>query len=415
MRLDDDDRTRIRAAFPALRSETVFLENAGGSQLPAAVIEAMRRYMSTSYVQLGAGYAESRRATAVVEDAHGLVSQLVNGEAGHVILGASTSALLRMLSDCYRDVLVPGDEIIVAETGHEANVGNWTRLERHGLTIRWWRMDPERHGCPVETLEPLLNARTAIVAFPHVSNLIGHIEDVTAITAAAHAVGARVVVDGVAYAPHRAIDVTAWDVDWYAYSTYKVYGPHMGALYGRRDAVEALTGPNHFFIPKDEIPYAFELGGASHEGCAGILALSEYLGFLASLAPNAEAAGAGAICDRHTIETAFDVMTACELPVQEALLAYLRGKPDVRIIGPEQGDASRVGTVSFVHASRPSREIVEAVDAAGIGIRNGHMYAYHLCRALGLDVDEGVVRTSLVHYNTVSEIEQLIDVLDRVL
>jgi cysteine desulfurase family protein (TIGR01976 family) len=406
--ITNDDRERIRAQFPALAGDTVYLENAGGSQVPAVVADSIRDYMLTSYVQLGASYPLSLRATELVDEAHDFVRMMMNGKEGEVILGSSTSALLQMIAGCYAQVLKPGSEIVVAQTGHEANVGPWKMLERHGFTLRWWEMDPVDYTCPLSDLEYLLSDRTALVAFPHVSNLLGEIVDIERITSLAHEAGARVVVDGVAYAPHRAIDVSAWNVDWYAYSTYKVYGPHMAALWGRRDALAELPGPNHFFVHDDDLPYKFEVGGANHEGCAGICGLRDYLAFVVGEAdPRA--------LDRPAIEQAFNIMTACELPLQARLIEYLRSREDVRVVGPTETGDSRVGTISFVHDSKSSAEITAAVDRSGIGIRHGHMYAYHLCEAAGLDPEDGVVRTSLVHYNTMEEIERLIEVFDAVL
>ena len=398
----------IRAAFPALAGGTVFLENAGGSQVPACVADAMHRYLRETYVQLGAGYELSRRCTATVEAAHAFVRTFVNARHGHAIIGASTTALLNLLASCYAQVLKPGSEIILAETGHEANLGCWKRLERQGVVVRWWRVDPATFACPLDSLRKLLNERTALVALPHVSNLLGEIVDLPAVVALAHAAGARVVADGVAYAPHRAIDVDAWDVDWYVYSTYKVFGPHMAVLYGRDDALAELPGPNHDFIPRDDLPYQFEPGGANHEGCAGLLALGDYLAFLAG-------APAGAPCDRATVEAAFARAAALEAAPTELLLDWLRARPGVRIIGPAEGGPARVGTVSFVHERKSSREITAAVDRSGVAIRCGHMYAYHLCKALGIAVEDGVVRASLVHYNTVGDIEKLIGALQRVI
>ena len=404
----NDDRQRIRAQFPALAGDTVYLENAGGSQVPAIVADSIRDYMLTSYVQLGAGYPLSLRATELVDEAHDFVRLMMNGQDGEVILGSSTTALLQMLAKCYAQVLEPGSEIVIAQTGHEANVGPWKMLDRLGFSLRWWEMDPADYTCPLSELEKLLSDRTALVAFPHVSNLLGEIVDIEAITSLVHKAGARVVVDGVAYAPHRSMDVSAWDVDWYAYSTYKVYGPHMAALWGRRDAIAELHGPNHFFVPEDDLPYKFEVGGPNHEGCAGICGLRDYLAFVVGEAdPRA--------LDRPAIEQAFEIMTACELPLQARLIEYLRSRKDVRIIGPSDDGDSRVGTISFVHESKSSAEITAAVDRSGIGIRHGHMYAYHLCEAAGLDPEDGVVRTSLVHYNTMEEIEKLIEVFDAVL
>ena len=408
IQITNDDRQRIRTQFPALAGDTVYLENAGGSQVPAIVADSIRDYMLTSYVQLGAGYPLSHRATELVDEAHDFVRLMMNGKDGEVILGSSTTALLQMLAKCYAQILEPDSEIVVAQTGHEANVGPWKMLDRLGFSLRWWEMDPADYTCPLSELENLLSDRTALVAFPHVSNLLGEIVDIEAITSLVHEAGARVVVDGVAYAPHRAIDVSAWNVDWYAYSTYKVYGPHMAALWGRRDALAELHGPNHFFVPEDDLPYKFEVGGANHEGCAGVCGLRDYLAFVVGEAdPRA--------LDRPAIEQAFEIMTACELPLQARLIEYLQSRKDVRIVGPSDDGDSRVGTISFVHDSKSSAEITAAVDRSGIGIRHGHMYAYHLCEAAGLDPEDGVVRTSLVHYNTMEEIEKLIEVFDAVL
>jgi hypothetical protein len=237
--------------------------------------------MLKRYVQLGAGYPMSVAATETVDRAHAFIEELMGGAgAGRAILGPSTTQLCHMLAGCIAKTIRPGDEIVLAETAHEANAGPWLALERCGATIRWWRCDRDAMELTLDGLDAVLSPRTRIVAFPHVSNLLGGILDVAEITRRAHAAGARVVVDGVAFAPHRLMSVAAWDVDWYVYSTYKVFGPHMAALHGRHDAIAELEGPNHFFIPRDKVPYVFELGGASHEGCAGLLALARYLAWL---------------------------------------------------------------------------------------------------------------------------------------
>ncbi|MFO7608773.1 MAG: aminotransferase class V-fold PLP-dependent enzyme [Candidatus Krumholzibacteriia bacterium] len=398
----------LRARFPALASGTVFLENAGGSQVPACVADAVHRYLRETYVQLGAGYPLSRHCTQVVADAHAFARTFVNGRGGQAMIGPSSTVMLNMLAGCYGQVLAPGSEIILAETGHEANLGPWKRLERLGATIRWWRLDPELQLCPLDALDELLTDRTALVALPHVSNLLGGIVDLPEVVRMAHGAGARVVADGVAYAPHRAIDVDAWGVDWYVYSTYKVYGPHMAVLYGRDDALAELPSPNHFFVPQDDLPYLFEPGGPSHEGCAGLLALGEYLQFLAG-------AEGGAPCDRGAVERAFAVMEQLEAPLVARLLEYLHGKPGVRVIGPQEAGPARVGTVSFVHERLTAREIAAILDRTAIAVRHGHMYAWHLVEALGLDLEDGVLRVSFVHYNTLDEIERLIEVLDTIL
>lgn len=395
--------SEVRAHFPSLQGHVAYLENAGGSQVPKVVADAIHRYMTNTYVQLGAPYDVSRISTAVVDDAHAFINRFMNGEGfGKVILGPSTTQLVTMLAECYSRLLKPGDEIIICETAHEANAGPWARLERFGLVVKTWRLDPATGQCSLADLEALLTPSTKIVAFPHVSNLLGEVVDVAAITELVHRHGARVVVDGVAYAPHRAIDVAAWDVDYYVYSTYKVFGPHMAALYGREDALAELQGPNHDFLPNGDA-YKFELGGANHEGCAGLLGLADYLSFLA---------GGGDGHSRSVIERAWDQAERFEMPIQEQLMDALNANPRVRIIGPTSAGRDRVCTVSFLHETLSPQEITARTDAAGIGIRYGHMYAYRLCKAMGIDPEPGVTRVSLAHYNSPDEIDALIRVMD---
>jgi selenocysteine lyase/cysteine desulfurase len=170
----------------------------------------------------------------------------------------------------------------------------------------------------------------------------------------------------------------------------------------------ALTGPNHFFIPADDLPYKFEPGGANHESCAGFLGLGDYLRFLTGT----EATGS---CDREVIEQAFARMQAWEEPLITRLLDYLNNRNDVRVVGPRDAGLDRVGTISFLHQSKSSREITAAVDRTDVAIRHGHMYAWHLCEAMDLDPEDGVVRVSLVHYNTLEEIDRLVEVFDQVI
>ncbi len=409
----NSDVESIRRLFPGLESDTVLLENAGGSQVPVFVADAIRDHLLHDYVQLGAGYPASDRATATVERAHRFLDRYVNGEGiGRVILGSSCTSLMHVLAHAIAPTIEAGDEIVVCEQGHEANIGCWLELEARGAVIRWWTADPETGSLDLDSLRGVLSDRTRYVAFPHVSNLLGEIVDVEAATRLVHEAGGRVIVDGVAYAPHRAIDVRAWNVDYYAWSTYKVYGPHMGGLFARHDALADLEGPNHFFIPRDEIPYKFELGGASHEGCAGICGLAR---LLAILAGNEEpATDIAETCDFEMVRTAFETMTALEAPVQARLLERLDCHDSVKIIGPSSADTRiRVSTVSMLHDTLAPDRIVEIAHSANIGIRHGHMYAYRLCQRMGIPVHLGVVRISAVHYNTVAEVDRLCDILDE--
>ncbi len=410
------DVIELRNAFPGLTaSPDVLLDNAGGSQVPTCVADAMRDYMLSTYVQLGADYETAKKSTETVARAHDFINLFMNGQGlGQVILASSTTVLCNMLADCYVSAPREGrDEIVVAETAHEANGGPWFRLAKRGFKVRTWEVRGESCELDLDDLRAILSERTRLVAFPHVSNVLGRIEDAKAITTLAHEVGARVIVDGVAYAPHRAIDVRELGADWYVYSTYKVFGPHLAALFGTEEALAELEGPNHFFIPRSEVPYKFEPGGASHEGCAALLGLWPYL----ALAAGAEPASAPS---RSVIEAAYARFAAREEALQQPLLDYLRGRSDLRLIGPETSGPQRVSTVSFVHESKRSADIVRAVNAQRFGIRFGHFYAYRLCDRLARegvlhDVEDGVVRTSALHYNTAEEIAGLIECLDALM
>jgi len=239
-----------------------------------------------------------------------------------------------------------------------------------------------------------LTDRTRLVAFTHVSNVLGGIHDVAALTRIAHDHGAQVCVDGVAYAPHRAIDVRAWDVDYYVFSFYKVYGPHLAMLYGKRALLESLETINHEFIGK-ELPYKLQPGGINYELTYGLTGITDYLDALGGKA------------------AAFDAIAAYEERLAEPLLGFLRGRRGVRICGEPVADQSRrVPTISFSVDGASPEAIVPAVDAHGIGIRHGHFYSHALMRGLGLAQRGGVVRVSMVHYNTTAEIERLVTALD---
>lgn len=381
----------MRDAFPALASGFTFLDNAGGSQTLGTVADRVRDYLCTTNVQLGATYAVSELAGARVRGAVVATAAYLGAtEASEVVFGNSTTQLLANLALAMEPGLAPGDELVVSEADHQANVGPWERLaERKGLTLRRWPLDRETLRLEPTALAPLLSPRTRLVAFPHVSNVLGSIHDVRAITELVHAHGAQVVVDGVAFAPHRAIDVAALGVDYYVLSLYKVYGPHVAVLFGKRAHLDALAGINHDFIKT--VPYKLQPGNLNFELAYSTTAIYEYLASIGGL----------------------DAVAAHEAALAERLLGFLRGRSGVRIHGDPSSDAARrVPTISFTAFGQSPESIVRRVDAHGIGIRHGDFYAKGVVRALGLP--DGVVRISAVHYNTLDEIDRTIEALETV-
>lgn len=397
------DIAAVRAHFPALAGGFAFLENAGGSQLPRSVIEAVRAYMADNFVQTGANYPKSEVATAVVDEARVFAEEIVNaGTVGKVALGPSTTVLVAMVANAYAARWTPGDEVIVAATNHESNAGPWVRLESAGAVIRHWPIDKETFRCEPDVLASLLNERTRIVTLPHASNLVGQTEDVKRVVEMAHAVGAKVCADGVAYAPHHPVDVAALGVDWYVLSLYKTYAPHLALLFGRHDAFAELVGPNHFFIPETAVPYRWEPGAPNHEGCAGLLGLRPYLAFLA---------GHETYMGRPTVEAAWAEMERLEAEPHRRLVDGLRNL-GARILGPGDAKEGTSPTISFL-LDEPADVTTARVNGSERGIRHGHMYAVRLLDGLGIAREPGVVRASLTHYNTVEEVDGLLSALAK--
>jgi len=401
------DLDLVRAEFPALKSGYVYLDNAGGSQVLTRVADRVRDYLLTSSVQLGASYAESQAAGARVMAARRSVAQLINAvHEEEVVMGSATTSLMFLFTQALLPSIQPGDEIIVTNTDHEANIGGWTRLEQAGAVIRCWNVNLDTLALDCSDLETLLNTRTRWVAMTHASNILGTINPVQAVARLVHQAGARLLVDAVAYAPHRLIDVQASGADAYVFSFYKVFGPHFAVMWARRELLLDLPSLNHYFIGREVLPYKLQPGNVNYELSYGCIGISDYL-----VAMGRALNGAGT--ERQLMQIAFDAFETHEDLLAERLLAYLRGKRNVRIIGiPEATSGHRVPTISFMVAGRASESIVTHVDQSSIGIRFGDFYAKRLIEALGLDKQGGVVRVSIAHYNTLAEIDRLIESLE---
>ncbi|XTI83095.1 PLP-dependent transferase [Cenococcum geophilum] len=292
------------------------------------------------------------------------------------------------------------DEIIISKIDHETNIKPWVDMaERNGMILKWWVPENESLRLDVDSLTPLLSSRTKFVTCTHISNILGTVHDIPSIAKAVHSIpGAMFCVDGVSYAPHRQIDVKELDVDFYGFSWYKVYGPHISTLYARRAAQENLNPLSHFFIPKDTLEGKIGLAGANYELAQSIPEIVSYLG-------------------GSSPKPVFEAIAVHEGKLQAALLAYLTSRGDISIYGEKNADPTiRVPTISFTVKGMDSREVVEQADQkSNFGFRWGHFYSKRLCsEILGLG-DGGVVRISMVHYNTEEEVRSLIETLDGIL
>ncbi|TEB32181.1 selenocysteine lyase [Coprinellus micaceus] len=407
---------QARAAFPSLASGFIFGDNAGGSQVAQPVIDRFTDYLINTNAQLGADYSAPEEARKLFNA----------GSTKEIVFGPSSTANLENLARGLEKGINPGDEFIV--TGeHEANAGPWKALaQRSGASVKLWKHTTSNESNPYSlTLRtgavlPLITSRTRIVAFTACSNILGSIVPVKEFTreirARAAEVGAEnleISVDCVAYAPHRKIDVQDWDIDFCVFSYYKVYGPHLSALYVRdkslRTSVSSIV--HHFLSPHvDAIGYKLQPQGPGYESVYASTGVNQYL---LSLTPS------------NDLDATFNAIALHEQTLLEPLLNFLnepkQWKRGVKIVGDEKLSLNRVPTVSFVVADDPpvkSSDIVKVFDDTGkIGIRYGHFYAYTLVDELRpkVDVNDGVIRISLVHTNTSEEVQAIIETLRKAL
>ena len=398
------DLAHVRRQFPALADGFAYMDNAGGSLVLKSVADRIHDYLLTTSVQTGASYEHSQRAVARLTEARRKLALLVNAaRPEEIVLGPSTTVLCQGLARAMAGRLKPGDEIVVTEFDHESNIGPWRALEAQGVVIKLWTIERETFEIDPDQLDRLMSARTRLVAVTHASNILGTLNPIAEIARRVHARGAEIVVDGVAYAPHRAIDVAALGVDYYVFSFYKTYGPHFAMLYGRYDKLLDLDGLYHYFYGRDKVPQKLEPGNTNYELAWGSAGIVDYLDGLGG--------GSG---DRAAIDRAFDAIAVQEEALSERLLSYLRGRNDVRIVGRRSGAAAeRVPTIAFKHRARDAADIVKAVDPARVGIRFGDFHSRRLIEGLDLAAGSGVVRVSMVHYNTLDEVDRLIGALER--
>ncbi|MDZ7991464.1 MAG: cysteine desulfurase-like protein [Nostoc sp. EfeVER01] len=402
---------KVRQYFPALAGEWTFFDNAGGSQTLKKVVDRISEFLLSSDVQLGASYGISQLAGERLALATRGMATFINANSyKEVVMGPSTTMMLKVLSMCLGQTFTPGDEVIVTNCDHEANIGAWVALEKQGMKVKVWKVRPDTLELHLADLEPLMSHSTKLVALTHASNVLGTINPIKEIAAFVHDRNAMICVDGVAYAPHRLVDVQDLDVDFYTLSCYKVYGPHHALLYGKEEHLLRLPGLNHYFIDQTDIPYKFQLGNVNFELSYGMLGLCDYLSELAQLHYGNETASDL----RNQMVQAFDLISIHEEHISDRLLNYLNTKPNVRVIGQSKADRqTRVPTISFVVDGINSSTIPAKIDQHYIGIRYGDFYAKRLIEYLGLASQGGIVRVSMVHYNTLEEVNSLIEAFEQ--
>jgi cysteine desulfurase family protein (TIGR01976 family) len=401
----------VRSQFPAFSEPSLagfaHFENAGGSYAAGQTIAWLERYYRETKVQPYYAFAPSARAGEQMDAARVRMAAWLNVGQDEVHFGPSTSQNTFVLAQALRRYLKPGDEVVVTNQDHEANVGAYRRLADDGVIVREWQVNQATAELDRAGLVALLGPRTKLVAFTHCSNVVGSINAVREFAELAHRAGAWAFVDGVAFAPHGPPDLQELGVDAYCFSLYKVYGPHLGAMFLRRDVNAALPNQGHFF--NDAKPGArFTPAGPDHAQVAAVNGVMDYLDALAGRhgsqrdPPVARAAKVRTLIRAH------------ETALLQPLLDFLAAHPRVKLIGRTRA-AERAPTVAFTVEGRPSTDVAARLADANLGVGVGNFYAYRLLQALGIDTEDGAVRASFVHYTSKDEVERLMNELDRCL
>ncbi|MFD4559649.1 aminotransferase class V-fold PLP-dependent enzyme [Streptomyces sp. NPDC058469] len=404
-----------RQQFPAFAAPAlanwIHMENAGGSYAARQVRDLLVQFYTDSKVQPYYAGDPSRRAGEAMDRAKALVPATLNADRDEVMFGPSTTQNTYILSHAIREQLTEGDEVIVTNQDHEANIGAWRRLAQTGLVVKEWSVDPTTGLLDLEDLKALVNNRTRLVTVNHASNVAATINPIREIAELVHAVGGRLVVDGVSYAPHAAIDVRALDCDFYLYSAYKTFGPHVGIMYAKAAELAKIPNQGHFF--NGHMPtYRLTPAGPNHAEIAAAAGMVDYY----RAVYEHHVGPATGVADVEVVRAAFALFGQQEQILMLPLADLLTKREGVRLIGSHSADHTvRMPTFAFHTSRQPVQDVYDKLIAAGINCGCGPYDAVRLMKALSINPDQGVIRLSLSHYNTAEEIDRVLNVLDAAL
>jgi len=406
------DVDAIRARFPALSltqdgKPLVFFDGPGGTQVPQSVIDAVAGYYREANANHGGAFLTSRRSDAIVENAHAALADLLGVDADEIWLGPNMTTLTFHVSRSIGATLRPGDEIVISGLDHQANIDPWIAAARDNEAIvRTW--EPRLEDCTLglDGLDAVLSDRTRLVAVGWASNAVGTINPIREIAERVHRVGALLYVDAVHAAPHLALDARAVGADFVACSVYKFFGPHLGALYGRRDLMASL--PAYKVRPASN---RFETGTGNHEGDAGAAAAVDYLADIGVRYGGADASASR----RQRVLAGMRAIRSYELELYRYLAGRLSDLEGVRILGltADADMERRTPTAAITIEGITPHDAAVALGRQGIAVWDGDFYATGLIERLGL-TETGVLRIGLTHYNTRAEVDRLVGELAHI-
>ncbi len=402
----------VRSQFPALQelysgAPAIFCDGPGGSQTPVSVIMALQEYLSRFVANAGGRFETSLATDRVLAEARNVAADLLGATPAEIVFGANMTTLTYMLSRSVGQTLVPGDEIILSKLDHEANISPWLQMAHERNVVVHWA-EPVLADCTLDLsqLQSLISRRTRLIAVGMASNFSGAINPVAQITAWGHEVDALVYVDAVHYAPHGRIDVKALDCDFLVTSAYKHFGPHLGILYGKERHLKRLPA-YRIRAAAPEIPGKFETGTPNFEALAGLIASVEYLTSLGG-----QAAGTMLSATRpEKLASTWHMIRQHEESLMSAFLEGLDALPFLRLYGPTALSA-RVPTFALRKEGITPGDLAASLARQNIFVWDGNFYAMALSQALGVEASGGVLRVGFLHYNTLEEVQIVLQALD---
>ncbi|HLY56063.1 MAG TPA: cysteine desulfurase-like protein [Stellaceae bacterium] len=406
----------VRAAFPALAIRDdgrprIYFDAPAGSQVPSRVLERMREAIIDSCANDGGAFRTSQGSDRLMNASLDGVAAFLGAARDEVLFGLNTTSLLFHFARLIARDWQPGDEIVLTRMDHDGNVAPWlTAAEERDVQVRWLDFDPESFEYRYDTLCDLIGPKTRFVACNHASNILGTINDVARIVAAAKSVGAVTMVDGVQSAPHIPIDVKAIGCDLFACSAYKFFGPHMGVLY-LDPALRERLKPLKVRPSSWEMPWRFAPGTPSFEGQAGTLGAIEHLAWLGS----AFGGAADEAPLRTRIVAGLTAATAHEAGLMRVALEGFASIPGLKVYGITGPNrlAARVPTFSFSLPGREAGAVAQALADRNIFAWSGNFYAWEAAARLGLG-EGGVTRIGLAHYNSADEVRTFIAAIGEI-
>ena len=420
--LSASDLDLIRAQFPALAvtddgSRRVYFDNPAGTQVPNHVLDRMRDAMVNFNANMHGNFRTTRLATELEEEAHRAMADFYHAaSADEIVFGANMTTLTFMMTRVLGPRFEAGDEMIITSMEHEGNNTPWrTMAAERGMVVKTLPFDRDTYEFDIDELDSLITPRTRFAALNYASNLLGTVNPIKQMVAKLRAVGALTYIDAVQYAPHGPIDVQDLGCDFLVSSPYKYYGPHQGVLFGRGELLSSLRAYKLRVVP-DVSPGKFETGTQSLEGQAGVLGAIEYLQWFGTRFGSASIDGMaqGPHRRRAEIHAAMTVMVDYEKVLAERLVNGLLKIPDLCVRGitdPARFD-HRVPTVSFTHPQVVPSELATFLDTHGVYSWDGHSYALPVVEHLGIADSGGVLRLGPTHYNTVDEVDTVVDLIE---